>query len=122
MPPDIGMKSGRSPAALPSSSGSPGRRGVLSFYGPHPGLATKMIGAVYEPARPEPVAVERWYSDQGDARADQALAARVAVFFKSHQVREVKMGEQIAGCPHEPGVDYPAGGACPMCPQWARTR
>jgi uncharacterized protein len=23
------------------------------------------------------------------------------------------------GCPHEPGVDYPPGSVCPLCPFWA---
>jgi hypothetical protein len=25
----------------------------------------------------------------------------------------------MLGCPHEEGIDYPEGEACPECPYWA---
>ncbi|MFL5236975.1 MAG: hypothetical protein ACJ8EL_05125 [Rhizomicrobium sp.] len=31
----------------------------------------------------------------------------------------VAMTEGIVGCPHEEGIDYPLGEACPDCPYWA---
>jgi hypothetical protein len=27
--------------------------------------------------------------------------------------------KEMPGCPHEEGVDYPEGEACPDCPFWA---
>jgi len=47
------------------------------------------------------------------------VLSEVAVFLKSHAVRSVGMVEGIIGCPHEEGVDYPEGEACPACPFWA---
>ena len=32
------------------------------------------------------------------------------------------MIEEINGCPHEEGVDYPLGEVCPACPFWAHRR
>jgi hypothetical protein len=32
------------------------------------------------------------------------------------------MLEEINGCPHEEGVDYPLGQVCPACPFWAHRR
>ena len=29
------------------------------------------------------------------------------------------MMEEIFGCPHEEGIDYPVGEECPECPYWA---
>jgi len=37
---------------------------------------------------------------------------------KEHEVRSLIMVEKIFGCPHEEGIDYPEGEACPHCPFW----
>jgi hypothetical protein len=29
------------------------------------------------------------------------------------------MVKEMLGCPHEEGIDYPEGEACPACPFWA---
>src|SRR4029077_1894506 len=34
--------------------------------------------------------------------------------------RSLAMMEEINGCPHEEGVDYPLGQVCPACPFWAK--
>lgn len=34
-------------------------------------------------------------------------------------VRNFVMMEEIFGCPHEEGIDYPVGEVCPECPFWA---
>jgi hypothetical protein len=48
-----------------------------------------------------------------------AMAAEIAECLRSHQVRSVGMSKRILGCPHEEGIDYPEGQACPQCPFWS---
>ena len=40
-------------------------------------------------------------------------------FVEKHDAVSVFVAGKILGCPHEEGVDYPEGGACPDCPFWA---
>jgi hypothetical protein len=40
-------------------------------------------------------------------------------FIKENGAKSVVMTDQIMGCPHEEGVDYPDGTKCPKCPFWA---
>ena len=40
-------------------------------------------------------------------------------FFRQHGVKSVAMSDGLLGCPHEEGIDYPKGEACPQCPYWA---
>ncbi len=42
----------------------------------------------------------------------------VANFLKRHRVAESVTYDRIFGCPHEEGMDYPEGAACPFCPFW----
>jgi acyl-CoA synthetase (AMP-forming)/AMP-acid ligase II len=58
-------------------------------------------------------------SRQLDARSD-AMAAGLAGYGIGRGVRTVVMVDDIVGCPHEEGVDYPSGRACPQCPYWAK--
>jgi hypothetical protein len=37
---------------------------------------------------------------------------------QEHGVLTVAMADRIIGCPHEEGIDYPEGAACPLCPFW----
>jgi hypothetical protein len=91
---------------------------TLCFYGPDDQRASKIsVGIVLEEGA-EPVAVERWFSTD-DVRRDREIGEAVAAFVKSHQVRTVVTTERIIGCPHEEGIDYPEGQACPQCPFWA---
>ena len=39
-------------------------------------------------------------------------------FLDQQHAESVAMPERIIGCPHEEGIDYPTGGACPHCPFW----
>ncbi len=116
------MKRNRSDKSASESPGGPQgeRRGTLAFYGPNDALATKVVAAVFLPLKAEPEFLERWYSQANDARSDPAITAAITAFFRQHGVRHVVIGERIAGCPHEEGVDYPLGESCPLCPFWRR--
>ena len=41
------------------------------------------------------------------------------LFIEQHDVKSVVLSDRIIGCPHEEGIDYPQGEACPRCPFWA---
>jgi hypothetical protein len=66
-----------------------------------------------------PVALERWFVEEGDIRRDSIVAEQISQFVAAHGVKSVVATEQILGCPHEEGIDYPDGQVCPQCPFWA---
>lgn len=94
--------------------------GTVAFYGADDRLASKVVATVLL-ARDSagPTELRRWFSETKDLRGDDAVLAEVALFFQEHEVRSVAMIDGIIGCPHEEGVDYPDGEACPQCPFWA---
>jgi hypothetical protein len=63
--------------------------------------------------------LERWFSEETDARSDVAIARRIGEFIVTHAAKSVVLVDRIIGCPHEERIDYPEGGACPQCPFWA---
>jgi hypothetical protein len=93
--------------------------GTVAFYGPDDRRATKVVAAVIEREDQAPADLRRWIVDTGDLRRNGEVLAEVTAFFKAHAVRSIGMIDRIIGCPHEEGVDYPEGEACPMCPFWA---
>jgi Protein of unknown function (DUF1186)/SEC-C motif len=46
------------------------------------------------------------------------IAEDLAEFLRQHRVTDTVIADRIIGCPHEEGVDYPMGRACPQCPFW----
>lgn len=75
------------------------------------------MGIVTEGA--EPHALERWFSEDTDVRTDPTIGDEILKFTEAHEVKSVVMADRIIGCPHEEGIDYPDGQACPQCPFWA---
>lgn len=92
--------------------------GTVAFYGPDDGRASKVAVGIFSRADEEPAALRRWFSEAGDIRADEEIIAQVVMFLREHDVRSVSMVDRIIGCPHEEGIDYPEGEACPHCPFW----
>ena len=92
---------------------------TVAFYGPDDTHATKVaVGIVAaEGARAE--ALERWFAEERDVRSDPAIERAILDFIQRHGVKSVVMTDRIIGCPHEEGVDYPEGQACPRCLFWA---
>jgi len=76
-----------------------------------------VVGAIHRAGGP-PDALERWWSDT-DVRRDPEIGRRVADFMSAQGVKTVALVDRIIGCPHEEGIDYPEGEACPLCPFWA---
>jgi len=93
--------------------------GTLAVYGPDDRTGTKMVAGVILGHNEDPAYLKRWYALGRDIRDDETVAVEVLEFFDKHNVEAVSMADRIIGCPHEEGIDYPAGGPCPMCPFWA---
>ncbi|HYL16481.1 MAG TPA: hypothetical protein VEV41_25830 [Terriglobales bacterium] len=92
---------------------------TIALYGPDAELATKVAVAIFLAERHEPDYLERWLSQDTDVRHNPDIEEQILAFLRSHAVRSVVMTDGIIGCPHEEGIDYPEGKACPHCPYWA---
>ncbi len=91
---------------------------TILYYGPDDRVATKCVITVYAAAGVA-VAGKTWRGDEeADIRRDAALADEMVAFVKQHGVVNTVFGDGIWGCPHEEGLDFPAGGACPDCEFW----
>ncbi len=90
---------------------------TIAFYGPDDKRASKVVLGIvcFEGGEPE---LEKWIADAGDVRKDAALLQRILNRMREHGVRSVVMPDRIIGCPHEEGIDYPEGQACPRCDFW----
>ena len=92
---------------------------TVAFYGPDDTRATKVAVGVVVAEGTDPVALERWFAEDRDARSDSTIGLQISAFIERHGVKSVVMADRIIGCPHEEGVDYPEGQVCPQCPFWA---
>jgi hypothetical protein len=93
--------------------------GTIAFYGPDDRRASKAAVGICVAPQGELGELKRWFSESGDVRNDATIIAEIAEFLRAHAVRSVTMPDRIIGCPHEEGIDYPEGEACPQCPFWA---
>jgi hypothetical protein len=92
---------------------------TVAYYGPTDAFATKVaVGIVLEEGE-ETAFLERWFSKESDIRHNAEINDQIIEFIKEHGARSVVMADSIVGCPHEEGIDYPEGEACPECPFWA---
>ena len=92
---------------------------TVAFYGPSDELASKVAVGIVPVENAEADPLERWFSDDGDVRRDPTIGQEILDFSRQHGAKTVVMTDRIIGCPHEEGVDYPDGQACPQCPFWA---
>ena len=92
---------------------------TIAFYGPNADRATKI--AIFRVAEKgsEPELLGRWIVEDGDVRRDPVSEEKVLTLLRDHQILSIAMVDRIIGCPHEEGIDYPDGQACPQCPFWA---
>ena len=60
-----------------------------------------------------------WTTTADDVRRDPLVAKDLSDFLREHGVKDSVSADGVLGCPHEEGVDYPIGRACPRCPFWA---
>jgi hypothetical protein len=91
---------------------------TIAFYGPDDKRASKVAVAILNAQGAEPTALERWFAEEDDVRTDPAVGSDILRFVRDHGAKSVVMTDRIIGCPHEEGVDYPEGQACPQCPFW----
>lgn len=92
---------------------------TIAFYGPTSALASKVVVSVFRAEGAEAEPMERFFSENTDVRFDEEIGDKVLGIIRSQGVRTVTMVDRIIGCPHEEGIDYPEGRACPQCPFWA---
>ena len=92
---------------------------TIAFYGPDDRRATKVVVGVVAREGAEPDPLERWYADDEDLRSDDETTQQIRAFLTQHNIVSVVAVDRIIGCPHEEGIDYPDGTACPQCPFWA---
>jgi hypothetical protein len=92
---------------------------TVAFYGPDDRRATKVAVGIVRGEDADVDPLERWFSEQSDARTDPEIARQIGAFIQTRAVKSVVLTDRIIGCPHEEVIDYPAGTACPRCPFWA---
>lgn len=90
---------------------------TLAFYGPDDKKATKAVLGIFL-REGEESQLYRYFSEDKDVRFKVDVQESILARIKEHEVRSLIMVEKIFGCPHEEGVDYPEGEACPRCPFW----
>jgi hypothetical protein len=92
---------------------------TIAYYGPDNKLASKVAVGIVIQEDSDPVDMRRWFSEQGDVRLDKSIEGQILEYLRLNEVKTVAMSDGIIGCPHEEGIDYPDGEACPQCPFWA---
>jgi hypothetical protein len=92
---------------------------TVAYYGPDDTRATKVAVGIIPRKGGEVTAMERWFSETADVRWEPTIHEQITEFIRSQGAHTVVLPDRIIGCPHEEGVDYPEGAACPRCPFWA---
>ncbi|MGB5445806.1 MAG: hypothetical protein WBM99_09895 [Psychromonas sp.] len=90
---------------------------TVAFYGPNNNIATKVVCAIisYDGAEPEPM--QKWFAST-DLRKSEQILNEVLSFIGQNGAKTVCMIDEIIGCPHEEGIDYPEESTCPECSYW----
>lgn len=116
------MKIKREPTPLEKKA-KRGHRGypvaTVALYGPDGSRASKVAVGIVPAEDAEVVELRRWTVESGDIRRSPSVTGEILQFIRQHAAKTVVLSPGIIGCPHEEGVDYPEGEACPMCPYWA---
>jgi len=90
---------------------------TIAYYGPDDETATKVAVGIVD-SKDEVIELKRWLVRSGDVRIDRSINREILLFIKAHSVKRVAIAGKIIGCPHEEGIDYPEGAACPQCQFW----
>jgi len=91
---------------------------TIAYYGPDDQRASKVVVGIVAAEGADADPMEKWYSDSSDVRSDPKIIESILSLLQNHAVRSVAAIEGIIGCPHQEGIDYPEGEACPACPFW----
>lgn len=92
---------------------------TVAFYGADDQIATKVAVGIIPSEGADVDELKRWTVERGDIRNSAITEMEIVQWLTSRDVRSVVVSPSIIGCPHEEGVDYPEGEACPCCPFWA---
>ena len=90
---------------------------TIAFYGPNNNIATKVVCAIINHDGAEPEPMDKWFSST-DLRKSEQVLKEVLAFIDQNGAKTVSMIEEIIGCPHEEGIDYPEESNCPKCSYW----
>ncbi|AQP98770.1 hypothetical protein B0W48_02530 [Pseudoalteromonas aliena] len=90
---------------------------TIAFYGPNRDLASKAVCAIimHEGAAAEPM--KKWFAST-DLRKSELVMSEILNFIDANEAKSVSMIQEVIGCPHEEGIDYPVGCYCPECNYW----
>jgi hypothetical protein len=120
------MKLGWQPTKWLEKKGKLGMRGypigTVAFYGPDDQRATKVVAAILTAENQPADLLRKWFCENGDVRNDKATMEQVAQYLREAGARSIAMTSNIYGCPHEEGIDYADGEACPTLPILGRPR
>ena len=92
---------------------------TVAYYGPDEAQASKVGVTIFPSKGAEPTHQTSFTAGTGDLREDPFVGEHVMAFVEKHEAASVFVAEEILGCAHEEGVDYPEGATCPSCPFWA---
>jgi hypothetical protein len=95
---------------------------IIAFYGYDDQSAVKAVIGIVKEAGAAPAHIKKWVSQKGDLRKDVASIKEFFRYIESHEVQSVALTPGIYACPHEPGIDYPQGSSCPLCPYWSNVK
>jgi len=90
---------------------------TVAFYGPTNVVATKLVCGIIKHEDPEAEPMRKWFSES-DVRKSEKILGEVLAFIEENGVKSIGMADDIMGCPHEEGIDYPEGESCPKCSYW----
>jgi hypothetical protein len=89
--------------------------GTVSYFGPDDQEVTKISVVISTSEESESIS-KSWHGL--NIATDQSVAREIGKFLQAHGVQQVLMTDEIVGCAHEEGIDYPEGEECPHCPYW----
>lgn len=91
---------------------------TIAYYGPDDARASKVVVGIVQSEGADAEPMQKWFSESGDVRNDEAILESIAAFLQEQTVKSVVAVDRIIGCPHEEGIDYPEGEKCPACSFW----
>ena len=90
---------------------------TIAFYGPDDKSSTKVVCGIFKHKDSDVEPMKKWFS-KNDLRKSEKILSEILAFMDENKVKSVGMIEDIIGCPHEEGIDYPDGESCPKCSFW----
>jgi hypothetical protein len=91
---------------------------AIAYFGPDDQTATKVVVAIVNEDRSIQKS-KKWLVEDPDIRYNEPVNQKIAHFIGENDACRAVIAEGILGCPHEAGIDYPAGEECPYCPFWS---